>query len=173
MFQRLSCDDLSKVDDVRFEYFTSKVLLQALSSSENHWLIFIPSYLDFVRIRNYMKKQDHLFTFCSEYERDKVNKKARSIFKKGEVQFMLVTERYHYYHRIAFKGAHHMIVYSLPMNAIFYSEYLNYMEESEERSSMSCTVLFSKYEKLQLERIVGDARCERMINGDKNTFLFC
>ena len=37
----------------------------------------------------------------------------------------------------------------------------------------SCMVLFSKFEKLQLERVVGTARCQRMLESEKPTFLFC
>jgi U3 small nucleolar RNA-associated protein 25 len=61
------------------------------------------------------------------------------------------------------------VFYSLPQYAHFYSEMLNLITETD----ASCTVLFSKYDKLQLERIVGAARCDRMINNPKTTFLFC
>ena len=34
------------------------------------------------------------------------------------------------------------------------------------------TVLFSRHDRLALQRIVGTARAERLITSDKNTFMF-
>uniref|UniRef100_T1HCF5 Digestive organ expansion factor homolog n=1 Tax=Rhodnius prolixus TaxID=13249 RepID=T1HCF5_RHOPR len=65
---------LSAVDD-RFEAFVSDILPQFKDPSMKHTLIFIPSYFDFVRLRNYFKKQEMKFVHICEYTED---------FKKGK-----------------------------------------------------------------------------------------
>ena len=67
------------------------------------------------------------------------------------------------------RGIENIVFYGLPQYPQFYSEMLNLIEAED----TTCTVLFSKFEKLQLERIVGTARCQRMIDSEKATFMFC
>lgn len=76
------------------------------------------------------------------------------------------------------RGGRHIVFYSLPEYAHFYPELVNLIQESEEggdrgSSGISCTVLFTKFEKMALERIVGTKRCEHMLSSGKNTFMFC
>nr|GFA91942.1 U3 small nucleolar RNA-associated protein 25 [Tanacetum cinerariifolium] len=40
-------------------------------------------------------------------------------------------------------------------------------------NSMNCTVLFSRFDLLRLERIVGTAPAKRMVTSDKRIFTFC
>ena len=71
--------------------------------------------------------------------------------------------------------------YSLPEYAQFYPELVNLIQETDGSNndgadgsnSISCTVLFTKFEKMALERIVGTKRCEHMLSSGKNTFMFC
>ncbi|GFY98878.1 hypothetical protein Acr_13g0002790 [Actinidia rufa] len=39
--------------------------------------------------------------------------------------------------------------------------------------SMACTVLFSRFDQLRLERIVGTAPAKRMVASEKGVFVFC
>ena len=39
-------------------------------------------------------------------------------------------------------------------------------------AEIDAIVLFSKYEQLALERIVGTERCDHMLNSNKTTFVF-
>ena len=39
--------------------------------------------------------------------------------------------------------------------------------------SLSCLVLYTAYERMALERIVGPKRCAHMLAASKNTFMFC
>lgn len=86
--------------------------------------------------------------------------------------------------RFLIKGARHIVFYSLPEYAEFYPELVNLIQTGEDTASgtgksgstdnsVSCTVLFTKYEKLALERIVGVKRCEHMLSSSKSTFMFC
>lgn len=79
-----------------------------------------------------------------------------------------------------------MIFYSLPEYAHFYSEYVNMLSArtegkqgnssngvAEEDVKLSCLVLYTTYERMALERIVGAKRCAHMLAASKSTFVFC
>ncbi|GKV00419.1 hypothetical protein SLEP1_g13106 [Rubroshorea leprosula] len=63
-----------------------------------------------------------------------------------------------------------MIIYSLPERKEFYPEIVNMLEESDEAT---CTVLFSRFDQLRLERIVGSASAKQMVKSEKGVFVFC
>lgn len=58
IFQRVECKSLEDQNEAKFAYFKDMVLMQLLRISQSHTLIMIPSYLDYVRVRNYLLKQD-------------------------------------------------------------------------------------------------------------------
>lgn len=63
-------------------------------------IVVIPSYFDFVRVVNYLRKAE-LVTFAaiSEYSSNQEISRARTSFFKGKKAFLLVTERFHFYRR--------------------------------------------------------------------------
>ncbi|PWA34836.1 nucleolar protein [Artemisia annua] len=68
------------------------------------------------------------------------------------------------------RGIQNLVIYSLPERKEFYPEIVNMLEGS---NSMNCTVLFSRFDLLRLERIVGTAPAKRMVTSDKRIFTFC
>lgn len=69
----------------------------------------------------------------------------------------------------------HIIFYSLPEYATFYPELVNMLSEAAQgglEADTSCTVLFTRYEKMALERIVGAKRAAHMLKSAKATFMF-
>ncbi|KAF7153893.1 hypothetical protein RHSIM_Rhsim01G0197100 [Rhododendron simsii] len=68
------------------------------------------------------------------------------------------------------RGIQNLIIYSLPERKEFYPEVVNMLEGSH---SMTCTVLFSRFDQLRLERIVGTAPAKRMVTSEKGVFVFC
>lgn len=83
------------------------------------------------------------------------------------------------------RGAKNAIFYSLPEYPHFYAEMVNMLSmnassggnEQEIMASsaddmMSCLVLSSKFEKLALERVIGQKRCDHMLSSNKSTFVF-
>lgn len=83
----------------RFQFFVDKVLPQYRDSVMSHTFIYVPSYFDFVRLRNYLKKEEVNFTNISEYSQRSEVSKARHYFQKGDIQFLLFSERFHFYKR--------------------------------------------------------------------------
>lgn len=47
------------------------------------------------------------------------------------------------------------------------------MQEAESVAAVTCLSLFTRFERLSLERIVGEERAGHMLASAKNTFLFC
>ena len=61
----------------------------------------------------------------------------------------------------------------MPRYADFYAHMLNLLEEaSQSQEATSCSVLYSRFDALQMERVVGTARWRRMIRSDRTTHLF-
>lgn len=67
VFHRIDVTSFQSSFDQRFDHFVSKVLPQFKNASKAHCLILVPSYFDFVRIRNYMKKETLNFVQICEY----------------------------------------------------------------------------------------------------------
>ena len=98
--------------------------------------------------------------------------------------------------RFHIRGAQHVIFYSLPEYALFYSEYVNMLSahteskqgsggqgngkgggggghsSADEEVKISCLVLYTAFERMALERIVGAKRCAHMLAASKSTFVY-
>ena len=104
------------------------------------------------------------------------------MFFHGRKRIMLYTERNHFYNRFRIRGARHIIFYGPPSHAQFYPDMLNVLSTAGSKTSAagdsaadpSVTLLFTKFDALRVERIVGTDRVKRMVKGKggKNTYLF-
>ncbi|KAF9372573.1 rRNA-binding ribosome biosynthesis protein utp25 [Mortierella sp. AD011] len=191
-FNRIETRTLAQADDNRFEYFINQTLPQLRRSAvtQTHTMIFVPSYFDFVRLRNYFTENKYSFAAICEYTTNANVSRARSSFFHGEVSFLLYTERFHYFRRYNIRGTFHLTFYGLPDHPQFYPEMLNLLalpagagaEKSRskhvaatglEDRAMSCTALFTKYDLLKLQRIVGTERANSMCKQEgRDLFVF-
>lgn len=168
--------------DTRFKYFTSTVMPSILRLPKPleggpGVLLFIPSYLDFVRVRNSLVDIDISFASISEYTDATDVRKARSHFMNGKHTLLLYTGRAHHFHRYNIRGVKRVVFYGVPENPIFYEEILGFVGKSIERAEISraeasVRVAFSKWERMELERIVGGKRVGRMCNDKGDVFDF-
>lgn len=174
VFQRLEAENLASVIDARFTFFVDKVLPQYRDAVMSHTLVYVPSYFDFVRLRNYFKKEDLNFTYICEYTRKAAVSRARHFFLQGEKQFLLLTERFHFYKRYTIKGIRNLIFYELPTYAHFYSELCDMLRAGggREEAAWTCTVLYSRYDAQRLASVVGVERAAQMLQSKKNVHLF-
>lgn len=189
VFQRVACTDFSRQGADRLAYFSNRVLPQILRLQQKHTLIFIPSYFDFVSVRNILLKREASFVSVTEYARVSEVSRGRARFHQGQKQIMLYTGRAHFFLRHNIKGARHIVFFGLPEHAEFYPGLINTLEDVqvgdgsldlsgakiglEATTSASCLVLFTKYDAQALERVVGTRHCDHMIKGKKSTYLFC
>ncbi|WMV36899.1 hypothetical protein MTR67_030284 [Solanum verrucosum] len=177
IYERFDANTAEDADDARFDYFTKKVFPKIKDSTQGGIMLFISSYFEFIRVRNFLKSQEasfcllgefsQLFAFVSRYTEQSDISRARGWFFDGKKKIMLYTERAHFYHRYKIRGIQNLIIYSLPERKEFYPEVVNLLQGS------ACTVLFSRFDQLRLERIVGTAASKRMVTSDKGVFVFC
>ena len=71
VFQRLDAPSVTQGLDVRFDFLVRKVLPDHTDPLMAHTMIYVPSYFDFVRIRNYLRKQGLSFVQICEYSKVK------------------------------------------------------------------------------------------------------
>uniref|UniRef100_A0A2P2MEH5 Uncharacterized protein MANES_17G002500 n=1 Tax=Rhizophora mucronata TaxID=61149 RepID=A0A2P2MEH5_RHIMU len=170
IYERFEASSLEDADDARLEYFTKKVFPKINDSIQGGIMLFVSSYFEYVRLRNFLKSQNTSFCLLSEYTKSSDISRARVWFFGGEKKIMLYTERAHFYHRYKIRGIQNLIIYSLPERKEFYHEVVNMLEEGH---GTSCTVLFSRFDQLRLERIVGSTSAKRMVTSEKSIFVFC
>ncbi|CEP10770.1 hypothetical protein [Parasitella parasitica] len=179
-FTRIDAPSLKSINDIRYKYFIEKTLptLRKSAIMQSHTLIFIPSYFDFVRVRNYFEDNKYSYEPCSEYASGSAITRSRAQFFHGRSNFLLYTERLHFFRRYNIRGAFHIVFYGLPEDPLFYTEIVNFLglkfdeASAAEEATFSCTALFSKYDFLKLERVVGTERAKKMCTAQKNVFMF-
>ncbi|KAK0613492.1 hypothetical protein B0T14DRAFT_526381 [Immersiella caudata] len=183
-FCRFDAASITDDPEARFNYFTKAILptLTKRPKDVSGVLIFIPSYLDFVRVRNYFANnpaaENVTFGTISEYADVPEASRARSHFLNGRHRVLLYTERAHHFRRYQIKGVKKVIMYSLPDNPLFYQEIAGtYLQKSEqslllEPGQGTVKVMFSRYDVMKLEKIVGSQRVGKMISEQGDTFDF-
>ena len=82
-----------------WDFVFLQILPQLSDSSKAQTIIFIPSYFDFVRIRNHLRKEDVSSVQICEYSSTAKVARARDLFYHGKKHFLLYTERFHFYRR--------------------------------------------------------------------------
>ncbi|KJA17536.1 hypothetical protein HYPSUDRAFT_206129 [Hypholoma sublateritium FD-334 SS-4] len=155
-------DCVSAVDEPekRFHHFTTQLLPAILKSAvqSTNTIIFVPSSFDFIRVHNYFRKAAGVsFTVLSEYSTNQDISRARQAFFKTEKSFLLVSERFHFYKRYKIRGSRNIIFYGPPDHPQYFTEFLSFpfLDDGVEAADVTCRVLFSKYDRMRLERIVG------------------
>ena len=189
-FSRLDVKSPVTEPDDRFKYFTAAILPSLTKQAKRSAgagqgvLIYLPSYADFVRVRNYLANsadaQDISFGSISEYTTVRDVARARSHFFSGRHSVLLYTERAHHFRRYHLKGVRRVVMYGLPENPIFYKEVVGGFLGSSITSAMlnaretSVRIMFSRLDALKLERIVGTGRLLQMLkekSGDTFDFV--
>ena len=176
VFQRIPCSSLLNQGTEKLGYFEKHILPEL--RQRKHSLVYIPSYFDFVAVRNLLLKREVEFVSVTEYARTSEVSRGRARFLQGRKAIMLYTGRAHFFYRHTIRGARHVIFYGVPEHASFYSDHVNGMSHSSNDNAIrdddtkSSLALFTKYDAHALERIVGQENCKRMVSGEKLTFLF-
>lgn len=178
VFQRVDVASIQTSFDQRFQHFVQHVLPQLKPATMAHCLILVPSYFDFVRLRNYFKKEALSFVQICEYTKDGKMARSRDMFFHSGAHFMLYSERAHFFRRTRVKGIRHLVMYQPPTWPHFYAELVNLMQESYQNprdgaaGTQTVTVLYTKYDMLQVAAVVGTERAAKMAASDNATHTF-
>lgn len=180
IFQRFESSSPMTDPESRFKFFINSVLpsLTRSTSYDDGLLIFIPSYYDYLRIKNYMKTSTK-FTFASidEYTSQSKLSRNRQQFASGKIKIMLYTERLHHFRRFEINGVKNLLMYGLPSNPIFYKELVRFIGKSVFREIADLDlsfikILYSKWDAVALERIVGNERAPVLCNSVNEMYEF-
>ncbi|KIM31651.1 hypothetical protein M408DRAFT_327125 [Serendipita vermifera MAFF 305830] len=167
---KFECANAQAEINQRFEYFTTQLFPSLLKSAVQsvNTVIFVPSYFDYARIRNWLKNQAMVtFAILSEDSDNRDISRARQAFFLGNKAMLLVTERFHFFRRYKLRGIRNLVFYAPPDHPQFYSELLSYpfLDDGVQPEDVTCKVLYSKYDYMRLERIVGSAAVGNLISG--------
>ncbi|KAI9686527.1 MAG: rRNA-binding ribosome biosynthesis protein utp25 [Bathelium mastoideum] len=190
-FSRIDAASPGTDPDTRFKYFSTAIVTSLTrhlppadpTTGGAGILIFIPSYLDFVRVRNYFSNssatQNISFASVSEYSSTAEVQRARARFLDGRHAVLLYTERAHHFRRYRIRGVKKVVFYGLPDNPVFYREIVEgflsqtMAEGRADAADVGSRVVFSKWDALKLERIVGSKRVSSLLKEKEgDTFDF-
>jgi U3 small nucleolar RNA-associated protein 25 len=185
-FTRFTSQTPPSDPDARFKFFHSAILPQVTRLVESTppdtsggpgILIFIPSYLDFVRVRNSLVDSNFSYASISEYTDATDVRKARSHFMSGRHSVLLYTGRAHHFHRYNIRAVKRVVFYGVPENPRHYDEVVGSIGKTldraeAERREVWVKCAFSKWEMQALERVVGSKRVAKMIGDRGDTFDF-
>ncbi|XP_055328169.1 U3 small nucleolar RNA-associated protein 25 homolog [Paramacrobiotus metropolitanus] len=172
-FHRIQSQDPQKMADIRLRYFLDKILQPLLDTNNGHTMIFVPSYFDFVCIRNHFKREELSFVQICEYSSSAKVARARDLFFHGKKRFLLYTERFHFYRRYRIRGIQRIIFFELPHYPQYYSEVCNMMTASDNAATGEKAIaLFSKLDFLKLVPVVGAPKAKEMVQGNKSQYTF-
>jgi len=170
-FTRISAADVAAAADARFAHFTA-VTWPRLSASAGGELLLVPSYFDFVRVRNFLRSQDASFVTYCEYTDPSDVGTARRDFGARDAKVLVHTQRAWFFRRHVIKGASRVTFYSPPDVADCYVALATALGGTPGGGEVE--TLFTRWDRPQLERIVGTARCAKlMAPGGSGQFLFC
>ncbi|RVE50077.1 hypothetical protein evm_005283 [Chilo suppressalis] len=178
VFHRFKSESPLASVEARFEYFIKEILPKQRDPLMSHTLIYVPSYFDYVQIRNYFKKEDIGFVQICEYSKDSKIARARDMFFHTEAHFLLYSERVHFFRRFRIKGIRHIIFYQPPTYPHFYSEICNLMQECNQNKyggsecNMSVTVLYSQYDAPRVASILGVKRLTSALHDDQRVHVY-
>ena len=179
VFHRFETESVMDSPNDRFDYFTSRIMPEYKKDVMYHTCVFVPSYFDYVRVRNWFSKADLDFLEVCEYTKDAKIAKARDHFFHGETHFLLYTERCHFFRRFAIKGIRHLIFFQPPQYPHFFSEMCNYLQPAFQNrkgggsdGNMTITVLYSKYDAQRLAGILGTERAGQIVAEEKSVRMF-
>jgi len=178
VWHRVSADNLAHSLDTRFKYFTEKVMPGFTKDSMYHTCVFVPSYFDYVKVRNWFKSSDLDYCQVNEYTKDKKIAQARDMFYHNEKHFLLYTERCHFYRRFRIKGIRHLIFYQPPTFDWMFAELCNLLQKSFQNprggseSNMSITILYTKYDIQRLNLCVGNETASKMLSSENSRHIF-
>lgn len=178
IFTRFKALSVSDEIDARFKAFVQITLEGMIRSGDySGTLIYVPTYVELVRLRNYMDEKNISFGAISEYSSITEVKRHRTLFRDGREKILLYTGRLHHYRRYFVKGVKSVVIYKLPENPAFYRELLLFLTHSVdegtlEQSMAKCRALFTIYDLLALERIVGTKRVKTMAKSGESSYEF-
>lgn len=173
-FLRYDATTIANADDERFDYFTQQLFpsrIQSLIDREVRTILFVPSYFDFVRLRNhFFNEHRELTAFLSEYSTEKQQRQVLGQFTDMERPFLIMTERFYFFKRYFVRLAEQLVFYSPPIHPSYYSTLISKLNADSPNASVM--LIYGKYDTHELVRIAGTERAKQLLERAANSFAF-
>ena len=171
--------------EARHAFFRARVLERLAGAGTPGVLLFVPSYFDFLAVRTVLADLAIPHAALSEYTPRGEGDRAKALFASGDVRVLVYSERAHFYFRHRVRGVRDVVFFQLPDHPRFYWEIVNLAGGVGQKEGAgvgvgvgvgvggqpTVTIVFSKFDALQLRRIVGAKRCKAMLRAETDEFL--
>jgi U3 small nucleolar RNA-associated protein 25 len=161
--------------DARFALFAAAgwPRLREAALAQGGQVLYVPSYFDYVRVRNLLATEGFTFAPLCEYTERAAAARGRALFADGRRRLLVYTERAQFFNRHRLRGAKGVTFYQLPEHPAFYAEVVNFLEGEDGTGGPGgaaaavgdppVRVYFSRFDALRLARVAGSARAARML----------
>ena len=170
MFQRIPFQSVATEADARFEFFKKKILPKLLRDMSGI-LIWTSNYFDFLKLRKLFDYDQVAFGHINEFTKKRDIRSERADFYNEKAQVLLLSERFHFYNRQPIRGIQNIVFYNTPITARFMPEMVSLMKPKVRQNAQIIT-LYSKLDKLAMERLVGSERYQKMSGSEKEIHMF-
>ncbi|KRW98859.1 hypothetical protein PPERSA_04792 [Pseudocohnilembus persalinus] len=150
-FYKIEIQNYQNELDERFQYFKNKIWEQW--RNVDNAVIFCSSYFEYLKVKDYLAKINASFQGVCEYTKKNRVQSRCTLWKKKEFRTILYSERLSFFDIWHLKNQQHILFYSLPRTGFLYKEFLQNIDNPNPKTKIQC--LFTKYDAMQLERIVG------------------
>lgn len=170
-----NCSSVKESVCERRKYFIETFYdLLSSGNAKTGTLIFMSSYFDFVQLKEVFEEKGIKFACLSEYSSSQDISRSRTAFFNGTVSCLLVTERFHFYRQYQLRGCKRLIFYHLPDRVAYFEDFVSYLvlgasEETKKKNDdigdmdyKQIDILYSEYDSMKIERIVGSAGAEKL-----------
>lgn len=168
LLQKVPFSSLEEAANERIKFFCDKLLPTLLK--RKGVLVYVPTYFDFLRIRQHLKEINVEFCHLCEYTKKKSLTLDRIDFFEERAPIMLYTERLHFYWRYRIRGVKTVVFFGLPMLPRFFSEVMTFIPEAQ-REKGQVIVLYNSLDKFALERVMGEKRAGQVLDSPKDTHM--
>lgn len=168
MFLHAPCKGPRDQHRALLQQFTSRFWPDVAKGLER-LLVVVPAYGDFLKVRRFLKSEDAKFCSLHEYSAPRHMSVNRQRFRDGSVPLLLVTERFLWYRRYTLRGVGHLLTLGVPATASIYRDLVARLDGG----SASAVTLFTPFDALALERIVGSDRAAALCrSAPKKLFVY-
>ena len=115
---------IEHADDARFSFFTKQIWDKLYEENPGYTVLFVPSYLDFVRLRTFFRNKNAQVAFISEYSEKKDCQRARHDYETKAKPILVISERAIIFDKIKLRYASNVVMYGLPESPDIFTDVL-------------------------------------------------
>ncbi|MES1910674.1 MAG: hypothetical protein MHM6MM_003224 [Cercozoa sp. M6MM] len=165
--------ELSKAHEMRYDFFLRECWPRVALTK--HTVVVVPDYCDFVRLRSHLSSEKSNAVFVSEYADQSTVSRAQQFLSSGQRDVVFVTERAHFFRRNNWRGMRHLVFYAPPAAPTTFLQLVNQIASASQDVADEAFVMlcFDRFQRAEMQRIVGCTRARTLMLAAKDTHTFC